>query len=78
MTEERKRMSVEEVVAAAMELPAEDFEEVIERLSAHRSRTASIRQAWIDESDRRMELVRAGKMRLLDVDEVLADPDFDD
>ncbi|HEX6913145.1 MAG TPA: addiction module protein [Longimicrobium sp.] len=71
-------MSIDEFVAAALELPAEDFEEVIARLNAHRSRTATIRQAWIDEADRRMELVRAGKMRVLDVDEVLADPDFDD
>ena len=78
MTEERKRMSIDEIEAVALELPEEELEEVIARLSAHRSRTASIRQAWIDEADRRMELVRAGKMRLLDADEVLADPDFDD
>jgi hypothetical protein len=78
MSEERKPMSVEEVVAAALELPEEDREEVIARLDAHRSRAASIRQAWIDEADRRMELVRAGKMRLLEAEEVLADPDFDD
>ena len=76
--EERKRMPVEEIVAAALQLPEEDREEVIARLSAHRSHPDSIRQAWIDEADRRMELVHAGKMRLLDADEVLADPDFDD
>ena len=74
MTEERKRMSVEEVVAAAMELTEEDREELI----AHLSRPPAIRQAWIEEAERRMELVRAGKMRLLDADEVLADPDYDD
>jgi hypothetical protein len=39
---------------------------------------AEIRQAWIEEAERRMELVRAGKSRLLDADEVLADPEYDD
>ncbi|HST61229.1 MAG TPA: addiction module protein [Longimicrobium sp.] len=78
MTEERKPMSVEQIVSAALELPEEDREEVIAHLSTHRSRPPAIREAWIEEADRRMELVRAGKMRLLDADEVLADPDFDD
>jgi hypothetical protein len=36
------------------------------------------RDAWIAEGERRMELVHAGKMRLRDADEVLADPDYDD
>lgn len=74
MAEERKPMSVEEVVAAALALPEDDREEIVARMS----RPASIRQAWIDEAGRRMELVRAGKMRLLDEDEVLADPGYDD
>lgn len=78
MAEERKRMTVDQVTAAALELPEEEREQVIAELTAHRSRPASIRQAWIEEADRRMELVRAGKMRLLDADEVLADPDYDD
>jgi hypothetical protein len=78
MTEERKPMSVEQIVSAALELPEEDREEVIVHLSAHRSRPSAIREAWIEEAERRMELVRAGRMRLLDADEVLADPDFDD
>jgi hypothetical protein len=78
VTEERKPMSFAEVVAAALALPEEDREEVIAHLSAHRSRPPAVREAWIEEADRRMELVRAGKMRLLDADEVLADPDYDD
>lgn len=74
MAEERKLMSVKEIVAAVLALPEDDREEVIARIS----HPASIRQAWIDEADRRMELVRAGKMRLLDEEEVLADPGYDD
>lgn len=34
--------------------------------------------AWLDEAERRMELVRRGEMRLLDADDVLADPEYDD
>lgn len=47
-------------------------------LAARSRRRGTVRQAWIDEAERRMELVRAGQMRLLDADEVLADPDYDD
>lgn len=123
MTEERKRMSIDEIEAVARELPQEQLDELIVRLGAHRgmdadqeqewrdeikrrvaeydagevegipmgqtlerlramlaqrSRQPAIRQAWIDEAERRMELVRTGRMRLLDADEVLADPDYDD
>ncbi len=78
MPGERKPMSIDEIEAAALELPLDDREELIIRLSAHRSRNPAVRQAWLDEAERRMELVRAGKMRLLDADEVLADPDYDE
>jgi hypothetical protein len=37
-----------------------------------------VRQAWLDEAERRMERVRAGKMRLIDADEALADPGYDE
>jgi hypothetical protein len=40
-------------------------------------RDPEVRQAWLDEAERRMDLVRAGKMRLIDADEALADPDYD-
>ena len=71
-------MPVEEVVAAALELSEEDREAIIALLSAQRSRPPVIREAWIEEAERRMELVRAGRMRLFDADEVLVDPDYDD
>jgi hypothetical protein len=44
---------------------------------AGNGRDPEVRRAWLDEAERRMELVRAGKMRLIDVDEALADPDYD-
>jgi hypothetical protein len=71
-------MSLDEIEAAALELPEDERDELIERLSGGRARKTAIRQAWLAEAERRMELVRAGKMRLIDADEVLADPDYDE
>jgi putative addiction module component (TIGR02574 family) len=68
-------MSIDEIEAAALELPDGDRDELIERLSTRRDDPA-VRQAWLDEAERRMELVRAGKMRLIDADEALADPEL--
>lgn len=123
MTEGRKRMSIDEIEAVALELPGKELDELIDRLAAyrgtssereqewldevqhrvaafdagegegvpveetlaklramlaHRGRPPAIRKAWLDEAQRRMELVRSGQMRLLDADEVLADPGYDD
>jgi hypothetical protein len=78
MSGERTRMSIDEIEAIALELPEDDRDELIARLSAKRTRDPVIRQAWLDEAERRMELVRAGKMRLIDADEVLADPGYDE
>jgi hypothetical protein len=36
----------------------------------------AVRQAWLEEAERRMDLVRSGKMRLIDAEEALADPEF--
>lgn len=78
MPEERKpKLSLDEIEAIALKLPVEERRELIERLRAQQSGRA-IRERWIDEAERRMELSREGNMRLLDADEVLADPDYDD
>jgi hypothetical protein len=68
---------LDRVTAAALELREEEREEVIATLASHRSRPPAVRQAWLDEAEQRMELVRSGKMRLLNADEVLADPEYD-
>jgi hypothetical protein len=79
MTEERKPpMSIDELEAAALLLPEEEREELIARLSASRTYAQPVQPSWLDEAERRMELVRAGRMRLIDADEVLADPEYDD
>ena len=79
MTGERKpTMTIDQIEAVALELPEEDREELVARLAASRTRDPDVRQAWLDEAERRMQVVRAGKMRLMDADEVLADPDYDE
>jgi hypothetical protein len=76
--ERKDKMSIDEIEAAALELSEDVRDELIIRLSARRIRDSGVRQAWLDEAERRMELVRAGKMRLIDADEVLADPGYDE
>jgi putative addiction module component (TIGR02574 family) len=76
MPGDRKPMSIDEIEAAALELPEGDRDELIERLSAWQARAPEVRQAWLEEAERRMERVRAGKMRLVDADEALADPEL--
>jgi hypothetical protein len=71
-------MTIDQIEAVALELPEDDREELIARLTASRARNADVRQAWLNEAERRMELVRAGRMGLMDADEALADPDYDD
>lgn len=76
--ERKPKMTIDEIEAAALELPEGDRDELLERLSARHTRNPAIRQAWLDEAERRMALVRAGKMRLVDADEALADPGYDE
>lgn len=79
MSRERKpTMTIDQIEAVALELPEDDREELIARLTASRSRDPRVRQSWLDEAERRMELVRAGKMRLIDADEALADPGYEE
>lgn len=58
MPGERKPMSIDEIEAAALELPEGDRDELLERLSTGRTRNPALRQAWLEEAERRMELVR--------------------
>lgn len=77
MTGERKPMSVDQIEEAALDLPHEEFDELLGRLNSRRAAQSEIEAAWIEEAERRMEMVRAGTMPLIDADDVLADPDED-
>lgn len=74
--ERKPTMTIDQIEAVALELPEDDREELIARLTANRTRNADVRQAWLDEAERRMQLVRTGEMRLMDAEEALADPDY--
>ena len=72
MTEERKPMSVEQIVSAALELPEEDREEVISRLRDSLT-DDDVDQAWRAEVRRRLARIEAGDVEWIDGEEVLAE-----
>jgi hypothetical protein len=58
-------------------IPMEETLAKLRALLADHTRRPAVRHAWLDETERRIEAVRAGEMPLLGADEVLADPDYD-
>jgi putative addiction module component (TIGR02574 family) len=72
MAEERKPMSVEQIVSAALELPEEDREEVISRLRDSLT-DDEVDQAWRAEVRRRLARIEAGDVEWIDGEEVLAE-----
>ena len=72
MPEERKRkMSIDQVEAIALELPEQERAELIGRLQD--SLTDNVDQAWRAEVRRRLERIEAGDVEWIDGDEVLAE-----
>jgi putative addiction module component (TIGR02574 family) len=72
MPEERKRkMSIDQVEAIALELPEQERAELISRLQD--SLTDNVDQAWRAEVRRRLERIEAGDVEWIDGDEVLAE-----
>lgn len=70
MAEERKPMSVEQIVSAALELPEEDRLFVLERVeeSLH---SDEIDPADIEDHHRIMGEIRAGRMKTVPAEQVL-------
>ena len=77
MSGERKRMSIDEIEAAALELPADDQDELIQRLQAARVQDQPIDSAWRAEVRRRMELIHTGAVEWIDEEEILAELEAD-
>lgn len=72
MPEERKRkMSIDQVEAIALELPEQERAELIGRLQD--SLTDNVDQAWRVEVRGRLERIEAGDVEWIDGDEVLAE-----
>jgi hypothetical protein len=72
MSQERKPMSIDEIEAAALELPADQIDELIERLAERRGVAPDIEQSWMEEVERRLDEVDAGEVELIPVEETIA------
>lgn len=77
MTGERKPMSIDEIEAAVLELPADQQDELIQRLQAALLEERTSDTAWRAEVRRRMELIEAGDVEWIDEEEVLAELEAD-
>lgn len=76
MTKERKPMSVQQIVSAALELPEEDREEVVSRLQDSLM-DEEVDQAWRAEVRRRVALIEAGEVEWIEEEELFAELDAD-
>ena len=72
MPGERKPMSIDEIEAAALELPGDEIDELIDRLAVHREMDPEIERNWMEEVDRRLAEVDAGTVELIPIEETLA------
>ncbi|WP_420129527.1 addiction module protein [Longimicrobium sp.] len=70
-------MSIDEIEAAALELPLDQREELIARLHAAHAANRETDAAWRAEVRRRMELIHAGDVEWFDEEEVLAELEAD-
>jgi uncharacterized membrane protein len=70
-------MTIDEIEAAALELPLDEREELIARLRVAHSADREIDSAWRAETRRRMELINAGDVEWFDEEEVLAELEAD-
>jgi DNA-binding transcriptional MerR regulator len=72
MPGERKPMSLDEIEAAALELPVEQIDELIDRLADRREMAPEIEQSWMEEVERRLNEVDAGEVELIPIEETIA------
>lgn len=77
MPGERKPMSIDEIEAAALELPVDEQDELIVRLQSARSVDRDADARLRAEVRRRMELINAGDVEWFDEEEVLAELEAD-
>lgn len=70
-------MSIDEIEAAALDLPLDERDELIQRLQAAGVEDQTIDSAWRAEIRRRMELIDAGEVEWIDEEEILAELEAD-
>jgi uncharacterized membrane protein len=77
MPGDRKPMSIDEIEAAALDLPLDERDELVQRLQAARVEDRTIDSAWRAEIRRRMERIAAGEVEWIDEEEILAELEAD-
>jgi putative addiction module component (TIGR02574 family) len=63
----------QQVESAALELPVHERARLAERLLASLDQDAAVEQAWADEIERRLAAYRAGELKAIDGDAVMAE-----
>jgi putative addiction module component (TIGR02574 family) len=73
MSQERKpKMTIDEIEAAALELPGDEIDELMDRLAVHRGLDPEIEQSWMEEVQRRVAEYDRGEVEGIPMDETLA------
>jgi hypothetical protein len=72
MPGERKPMSIDEIEAAALELPEGQIDELIDRLAVQRGIDPEVEQEWREEIQRRVEEYDRGEVEGIPMSETLA------
>jgi hypothetical protein len=67
---------MEQIKAAALELPEQELDDLIDLLTATRPVRRGAGEAWIQEAERRIELYRDGKLETFDAYDVLEDDEW--
>lgn len=65
-------MSLEQIEAAARELPEAEMELLVERLREQLEPPARLSGEWLEEAERRMEEVDRGEVETIPADETIA------
>lgn len=75
MTEERKRMSIEEVEAVLVDLPNEKLDDLLGRVMSQQNGAGEINPAVLAEADRRLDEMKSGRVRPVPFEQLLDDLD---
>ncbi|HEX8319405.1 hypothetical protein [Longimicrobium sp.] len=67
---------MERIKAAALELPEQQLDDLVDALAATRPVRRGAGEAWIQEAERRIELYHEGKLETFDAADVLEDDEW--
>lgn len=70
--ERKPRMTIDEIEAAALELPGDEIDDLIDRLAIHRGMDPQTEQEWLEEVQRRVAEYDRGEVEGIPMEETLA------